>query len=188
MQFLHIKVYQNFCAFYIFLTLSGPGGGGGGYKAWMTKFKNFLLYDVQTWWLLVFIFKTWSNKILEKFVNQRGCCCSFLIKASQNFWKWKTFSLFENSWNRPFWKYIPTLQVTEYLSQPRIHLINSSNWNCHMFFQNSIFTVFTKELISELNTRPIRASRMNFKKVYWHRWSVLGEKEWIWTYKLIFRG
>ena len=52
MQFLHIKVYQNFCAFYIFLTLSGPGGGGGGgggYKAWMTKFKNFLLYDVQTW-------------------------------------------------------------------------------------------------------------------------------------------
>ena len=30
MQFLHIKVYQNFCAFYIFLTLSGPGGGGGG--------------------------------------------------------------------------------------------------------------------------------------------------------------
>ena len=29
MQFLHIKVYQNFCAFYIFLTLSGPGGGGG---------------------------------------------------------------------------------------------------------------------------------------------------------------
>ena len=33
-----------------------------------------------------------------------------------------------------------------------------------MFFQNSIFTVFTKELISELNTRPIRASRMNFKR------------------------
>ena len=34
MQFLHIKVYQNFCAFYIFLTLSGPGGGGATRPGW----------------------------------------------------------------------------------------------------------------------------------------------------------
>ena len=33
--------------------------------------------------------------------------------------------------NRPFWRYVSTLQMTEYPSQPRIHLINSSNRNCN---------------------------------------------------------
>ena len=32
--------------------------------------------------------------------------------------------------NRPFWRYISILQMTEYPSQPRVHLINSSDRNC----------------------------------------------------------
>ena len=72
-----------------------PGGGGGAHRPWWPNselpVKNLLPYDAQTLWLLVFIFKTCSDQILAKLVNKGGCCCSFLIETSQNFWKWKIF-------------------------------------------------------------------------------------------------
>ena len=59
------------------LTLSGPGRGGGGAQRtrWPNSqlpIRNLLLYDAQTWWLLVFILKTRSDQILAKLINGGG--------------------------------------------------------------------------------------------------------------------
>ena len=62
-------------------------------------FRNLLPYDAQTLWLLAFAIKTCSIQTLAKLVSQGGCCCSFLIKMSRKFWKWKNFPLLENCWN-----------------------------------------------------------------------------------------
>ena len=80
-----------------------PGGGGGAQRpGWPNSeltIRNLLLYDAETWWLLVFILKAHSDQILAKLINQGGCCCSFVIETSQKFWKWKNFPLLENCWN-----------------------------------------------------------------------------------------
>ena len=77
-----------------------PGGAQrpGGPNSQLT-IRNLLLYDAETWWLLVFILKAHSDQILAKLINQGGCCCSFVIETSQKFWKWKKFPLLENCWN-----------------------------------------------------------------------------------------
>ena len=46
---------------------------------------DILLYDAQTWSLLVFLLETRSDQILAKLINQGGCCCSFLIETSPKF-------------------------------------------------------------------------------------------------------
>ena len=83
--------------------------------------------------------------------------------------------------------------MTEYTSQTRIHLINSPHGNCSVtnspdqncseirqkssfyaiFFSETEFPtqcltliLFTKELISKMNMRLIRPSKMNPKNVY----------------------
>ena len=82
------------------LTLSGPGGAQRpGWPNSQLPIRNLLSYNAQTWWLLVFILETPFGHILAKLVNQGGCCCSFLIKTSQKFWKWKIFPMLENCWN-----------------------------------------------------------------------------------------
>ena len=86
------------------------------------------------------------------------------------------------SLDRPFMRYISTLQMTEYGSQPRIHLINSSNRNCSeirskfsfyaIFFRKQNFQLTAEFLsclpkinqINEMNTRLIRASKMNSRR------------------------
>ena len=76
------------------LILSGPGGGGAQRPRWPNSqltIRNLLLYDAETWWLLVFILKAHSDQILAKLINQGGCCCSFVIKTSQNFENEKIF-------------------------------------------------------------------------------------------------
>ena len=72
------------------LTLSGPAQRPGWPNSQLT-IRNLLLYDAETWWLLVFILKAHSDQILAKLINQGGCCCSFAIETSQKFWKWKNF-------------------------------------------------------------------------------------------------
>ena len=74
-------------------------GGGAQMPGWPNShlpFRNFLVYDTQTLLLSVFIFKTCSDQILAKLINLGGCCCSFLIKRSQKFTKWKNFPLLGN--------------------------------------------------------------------------------------------
>ena len=85
--------------------------------------------------------------------------------------------------NRPFWGNISILQTTDYQSQPHIHLISSSNRNWSEIRQKSFYAIFFPNIISnlvlnfyrvfqridlksEMNTRLIRASKMNSKKVY----------------------
>ena len=58
---------------------------GGG------AFRNLHLCDGQTLGVLVFIFKTCSDQILAKLINQGGYCCSFLIKTSKKFDNEKIF-------------------------------------------------------------------------------------------------
>ena len=59
-------------------------------------FRNLLLYDAQTLWLLVFIFKTYSDQILAKLINRGGGGggggSSFFIKSSRKIFQIKKFS------------------------------------------------------------------------------------------------
>ena len=70
--------------------LRGPAQRPGWPNSQLT-IRNLLLYDAETWWLLVFVLKAHSDQILAKLINQGGCCCSFAIETSQKFWKWKNF-------------------------------------------------------------------------------------------------
>ena len=82
----------------------GGGRGEGSSDARMINsqlpFRNLLFYDTQTLKIIVFIFKTCSDKILAKLINQGGCCWSFPIKR-------KNFHLLENqlklTWGGQFW-------------------------------------------------------------------------------------
>ena len=79
-----------------YLTLSGLGAQRPRWPNSQLTIRNLLLYDAETWWLVVFILKAHSDQILAKLINQGGCCCSFVIEMSQKFWKWKKFPLLEN--------------------------------------------------------------------------------------------
>ena len=83
----------------------GEGTQGPGWPNSQLPFKNLLLYDAQSLWLLVFTIKTCSDEILAKLVNHGSCCCFFLIETFQKFWEWKNFRLLENCWGVNFeWK------------------------------------------------------------------------------------
>ena len=78
------------------LSLSGPGGGGGAQRPGLTTANQKpLTLWCPTLWLLVFIFKTCSDQILAKLVNQG----LIVIEMSQKFTKWKKFPLLRNCWN-----------------------------------------------------------------------------------------
>ena len=69
-----------------------PGGAQRpGWPNSQLTIRILLLYDAETWWLLVFILKAHSDQILAKLINQGGCCCSFIIETSQNFENEKIF-------------------------------------------------------------------------------------------------
>ena len=89
------------------LTLSGlagggKGGGGAQRPGWPSSqlpIRNLLLYDSQTWWILVFILKTCSDQILAKMVNQEVAAALFSLRHAKNVENEKKFPLLENCWN-----------------------------------------------------------------------------------------
>ena len=74
------------------------GGGGRDSEAWTTPssqlpIRNLLFYDVQTWWLFVFILWTRSDQILPKLISQGVAAALFSLKHSKNFEKAKLIFL-----------------------------------------------------------------------------------------------
>ena len=138
------------------LTLSGRGGGGGGSDARMNNshlpFRNFLFYGAQMLWLSVFIFKTCSDQILAKLINLEGCCCSFLIKRSQKFTKWKKFPLLGNCWNWHWGgggnfgsrKTILDINTNFFKAKPIFWGVNSRIWWLVPFFRGEFCDIYLK--------------------------------------------
>ena len=89
------------------LTLSGPGGGGGGlrgpddqtHSCQSETFYSLMTFIFYFLWLLVFTLKTCSGQILAELITQGGCYCSVIIEVSQKFTKWKNFPLLGDCWN-----------------------------------------------------------------------------------------
>ena len=77
---------QNLSLF-VYKSFNSISAGKPGWPNSQLPFRNLLFYDAQTLWILVFIFKTCPDQILVKWINQGGCCCSFLIETSKKFWK-----------------------------------------------------------------------------------------------------
>ena len=78
------------------LTRTYQARGGGQRPGWPNShlpIRNHLFYDSQTWWLLVFIFKTRSYQILAKFINQGGgvVAALFSLRHLENFENEKIF-------------------------------------------------------------------------------------------------
>ena len=88
------------------LPLSGPGRElrDSNVQTYQLPIRNLLFYDVQTFWLLLFILKTCSDQILAKLIDQGYYRSSFLQKRTKSkkessawkllkltcqFWAWK---------------------------------------------------------------------------------------------------